>query len=170
MPIAPYRRKFITEDTLGMKVHKILRADGSEVATIFATTVNTANAVVDELNNVCAPDGVLLPHGPARTHSIFHWRIVTRLRNGVTHRIRTRTSQYHLAVNAILAMLTVEELDSVTLASGEFGAWIEIWMQDLVDAHGPYPYVFDGRAAHAIMYSDAELEAARSSILNSAEA
>ena len=170
MPTVPYRRKFITEDTLGMKVHKILRADGSEVATIFATTVNTVNAVVDELNSVCAPEGMLMPRGPARTHEVFNWRIVTRTRNGVTHTVRTRTGQYHLAVNAVLAMLTMDELDSVTLASGEFHAWIEIWVKALVDAHGPYPYVFDGRAAHAIIYSDAELEAARSSILNAAEA
>jgi len=168
MPTAQYRRKFITEDTLGMKVHKILRANGTEVATIFATTINTVNAVVEELNNVAPPPDVLFPHGPMRLHNVFNWRIVTRHRNGVTHSIRTRTGQYHMAVNAILAMLTVEELDSVTLASGEFHAWIEIWMKDLVDANGPYPYVFNGHSAQAIIYSDEELEAARFSILNNA--
>lgn len=68
--------------------------------------------------------------------SIFH----VEINGGPEQTIETRSGQYVLAAMAALAQLEYKE----ERPDGKPGAFIKIWVPNLVPQYGPYYYEWDG--------------------------
>ncbi len=111
---------------------------------------------------------MLLPFGKEKDHSIFHWRLASTRSRGEIMTIRTGNGQYNLAARGILAMLSPQLLEKITMPTFQVGdtpsRWIEIWSNELIvgdHQYGPYGYAYDGHSVLDLRFTNEELEKIR---------